>query len=63
MSRRPATVTQADIARSLRAMKNAGLTVVRVIVRGDGALIETEAAPPIGDTETRPVEPKKVVVL
>ena len=43
MSRRPATVSQADIARSIRAALAAGLTVVRVVARHDGVAIETAA--------------------
>lgn len=34
MSRRPATITQADIARIIRAAKQAGATEVRVPVNG-----------------------------
>lgn len=41
MPRRAASVTQADIARVLRAMKDAGLPVQRVVARADGVVIET----------------------
>ncbi len=41
MPRRPATVTQADVARAIRAMRDAGLPVVRVVVRADGVVLET----------------------
>ena len=41
MPRRPANITQADIARAIRAVQNAGLHVVRVVVRADGIAVET----------------------
>lgn len=41
MPRRAATVTQADIARAIRAIQAAGLPVMRVIVRADGVAVET----------------------
>ncbi len=47
MPRRPTTVTQADIARAIRAVRNAGLPVVRVIVRSDGVAVETVGGPDI----------------
>lgn len=64
MPRRPATVTQADIARTIRAMLQAGLTVVRVVARGDGVAIETDAAPTpaIGGPPAR-LEPREEIVL
>ena len=37
MSRRPALITQADIARALRAVKSAGV-VARVEVKPDGTI-------------------------
>lgn len=43
MPRRPASVTQADIARAIRAMRDAGYPDVRVVFK-DGAII-VEAAP------------------
>ncbi|GJD44827.1 hypothetical protein AFCDBAGC_2696 [Methylobacterium cerastii] len=43
MPRRAASVTQADIARAIRAMQAAGLPVLRVIVRADGIAVETVA--------------------
>jgi len=58
VARRAATVTQADIARVIRAMKAAGLPVVRVIAHPDGVSVETSDAP-----STRPIEAKKTVVL
>lgn len=41
MPRRAATVTQADIARAIRAIQAAGLPVMRVVVRPDGVAVET----------------------
>lgn len=41
MPRRAATVTQADIARAIRAVQAAGLPVLRVVVRSDGVVVET----------------------
>jgi hypothetical protein len=58
MPRRGATVTQADVARTIRAMVAAGLKITRCVTRPDGVSIETteEIEPP----ET---EQKKPVVL
>lgn len=47
MGRRPAIVTQADIARAIRAVQAAGLPVTRVVIRGGEAIIETAAPPPL----------------
>lgn len=65
MPRRAATVTQADIARTIRAMRQAGLTVARIVVRADGVAIETEDAggPPPIDGDPLPVEQKREIVL
>ncbi|ACL57488.1 hypothetical protein [Methylobacterium nodulans] len=41
MPRRPAAVTQADIARAIRAVRDAGLPVTRVVLRPDGIAVET----------------------
>ncbi|TXN76680.1 hypothetical protein [Methylobacterium sp. WL8] len=41
MPRRAASVTQADIARVIRAAQAAGLPVLRIVVRADGVAIET----------------------
>lgn len=57
---RSAIVTQAEVARSIRAARVAGLTVVRVVVRSDGVAIETADATEVG---SRPLEPVKEVVL
>jgi hypothetical protein len=45
MSRRPATITQATVARTIRAARQAGAATVEV--RPDGTIIVHIAAPPI----------------
>ena len=61
MPRRGATVTQADIARTIRAMVAAGLKISRCVTRPDGVAIETtEEFLPDDQSKTKP---KKVVVL
>lgn len=62
MPRRPATVTQADVARTIRAMLQEGLKVVRVVTRKDGVSIETDA----GSEQTAnaaDIEPEREIVL
>ncbi|GJE19537.1 hypothetical protein [Methylobacterium marchantiae] len=44
MGRRAAIVTQADIARAIRAVQAAGLPVMRVVVKADGVVVETVRA-------------------
>lgn len=56
MSGRAAIVTQADIARSIRAMIAEGLKIVRVVARADGVAIET-ADCPIDDVAAEPKKP------
>jgi len=53
MPRRPATVTQADIARTIRAWRDAGVPAeqLRVVHRPDGVAIE-----PMGKSEEGRVE-------
>lgn len=41
MGARPALVTQADVARAIRAVQAAGLPVLSVIVRPDGVHVRT----------------------
>lgn len=61
MSRRPAKTTQADMARAIRAAKQAGATGVEV--RPDGTiyvrLTETKAS----TAQDAPVDPGKEIVL
>jgi hypothetical protein len=45
MSRRAAIITQADVARAIRAAKQAGAATIEV--RPDGTIIVHIAAPPI----------------
>jgi len=61
MSNRRATVTQADIARAIRAAKKEGLTVARLVVRSDGVAVETSENDQPDATMT--VEPESEVVL
>jgi hypothetical protein len=63
MSGRAAVVTQADVARVIRALKATGLTIARVIARPDGVAVETTEAVVSGDNGTETVARKKVVVL
>jgi hypothetical protein len=65
MPHRPATVTQADVARTIRAVKATGEKIVRIVVRPDGVAIETvETAPPMPAEEQPPAaEPPKQIVL
>jgi hypothetical protein len=58
MSRRPAAITQADVARAIRAAKQAGAAAVEVRV-GDKATIVIRLSP----TSTGPVEIEREVVL
>jgi hypothetical protein len=57
MPRRAATVTQADIARAIRAIQAAGLPVHRIVVRADGVSVETIPS------EDRATEAEKTSVL
>lgn len=45
MPRRPAAITQADVARVIRAVQAVGLPVLRVVVRPDGVAVETVERP------------------
>jgi hypothetical protein len=46
MARRPATVTQADIARAVKAVRSAGVDIVRVEVASDGRIVIVTAEAP-----------------
>lgn len=59
MSRRPATVTQADIARAIRAAKQAGAAEVEV--RLGGATIFIRIAPST-DPDKPIAEPREIVL-
>lgn len=47
MPRRPALVTQADVNRAIRAARQAGLVITRIVARPDGVSIETTDAPAV----------------
>jgi hypothetical protein len=67
MPRRPASVTQADIARAIRALRDAGAPMERVRVRMEaGSIIVETAGERRGRPEAEPSEPdgeRKVIVL
>ncbi|KQP35969.1 hypothetical protein [Methylobacterium sp. Leaf100] len=66
MPRRAAVVTQADIARAIRAVQAAGLPVMRVVVRSDGVAVETVLPPDHAAAPQLPDEvanDERVVVL
>jgi hypothetical protein len=57
MSRRPATVTQADIARIIRAAKQAGATEVVVKIGEQSVIVKLSTA------ESMPLEAEAQIVL
>jgi hypothetical protein len=59
MSRRPATLTQADLARVIRAAKLAGVAVVELHV-GDAMKIVVRITP---STDDKALEPLPEVIL
>jgi DNA-binding XRE family transcriptional regulator len=59
MSRRPANVTQADVARAIRAARQTGAGTVDVLPDGT---IRISLAPAVGNPPV-PVEPRPKVVL
>ena len=64
MSRRPATITQADVARCIRAARSAGAGLVEV--RPDGTMLIHMSAPPnapsdIAGTEIEVAEGEEAV--
>jgi hypothetical protein len=61
MSRRPATITQADIARAIRAAKQAGAAEVEVHI-GDQSTIIIRISPSTR-TDAPPLEQSEEVVL
>ena len=62
MSRRPAVTTQADIARTYRALRACGLTIVRVVTKGGAVSFET-ADGKEHLAETNASEPSRQIVL
>jgi outer membrane protein assembly factor BamA len=64
MPRRPATVTQADIARAIRALRDAGAPVERVRVRlENGGVVVEVAEPARGMVEIGPGGEHRIVRL
>ncbi|KTS10775.1 hypothetical protein SB2_12110 [Methylobacterium radiotolerans] len=61
MPRTPARVTQADIARAIRAVRAAGYADVRVVFRDDAIIVE--AAPEAVSNASRPKTQERVIVL
>ena len=47
MPRTPARVTQADVSRAIRAARQAGLVITRIVARPDGVAIETSETPTV----------------
>ncbi|KQQ23701.1 hypothetical protein ASF53_05080 [Methylobacterium sp. Leaf123] len=63
MPRRPAAITQADVARAIRAVQAAGLPVHRVVVRADGVAVETVPGPEVDRAGPKLAGERKVVIL
>lgn len=65
MGNRPALVSQADVARAIRAARGAGLEVVAVVVRPDGFEVRTAPAgnQPAVDDEAAIIERSRKIVL
>lgn len=63
MPRRPAAITQADVARAIRAVQAAGLPVLRVVVRPDGVAVETTPGTNADGNSPKLAGERKVVVL
>ncbi|MCJ2051195.1 hypothetical protein MKL01_16085 [Methylobacterium sp. J-070] len=62
MPRTPARVTQADIARAIRALRDAGFPIVRVVMRDGGVTVEP-AEPVETPASRRLADRERVVVL
>jgi hypothetical protein len=60
MSRTPARLTQADVARAIRAAKQAGAGRVRVLTDGT---IEIDLICPLEKKSEKAVEPEREIVL
>ena len=59
---RRAVVTQAAIARAIRAAQAAGLIISRIVVRPDGVAVETADAPAV-DAMPGTTRPRKRIKL
>ncbi len=60
MPRRPARITQADVARAVRAAKQAGADHVEV--RPDGTIL-VKLSPDTSSQRPAPLEPEREIVL
>jgi hypothetical protein len=60
MSRTPARITQADVARVIRAAKQAGASRVRVLLDG---VMEIDLISPTEGKSKKAVEPDREIVL
>jgi hypothetical protein len=60
MSRTPARITQADVARAIRAAKQAGAGSVRILLDGTIQIDLTAAS---GEKTEKAVEPEREIVL
>lgn len=58
MPRRPATITQADVARIIRAAKQAGASQVRVEVNGVPVIVDLQSTAP-----EQPLDEREEIVL
>jgi hypothetical protein len=56
MSRRPATITQADIARAIRAAKQAGANEVEVRVSDQSSILIRLNSSTVGEKRLEPAE-------
>lgn len=63
MPRRAASVTQADIARAIRAMRDAGFPPDRLRVRLDRGTVVVEAVETQAGKEHSPTDERRIVVL
>ena len=60
MGRTPARITQADVARAIRAAKRAGAGSVRILLDGT---IQIDLTAPSGEKIEKAVEPERGIVL
>jgi hypothetical protein len=60
MSRRPAAVTQADVARAIRAAKQVGAAEVEIRIGGQSSIFIRLKSSAIGE---KPLEPTEEIVL
>lgn len=68
MPRRPAVTTQADIARAIRAARQAGASAVvirgaEIVIRLDADPAEPVPVPPPAQPEEAPVEKRRRIML